>query len=264
MRVAFLTGSHPRHAYVARSLQKSGHLVGLLIEQRELFVPSPPEGLDHKTTLLFQQHFHGREQAEARHCGNASLPEVERRDINVSELNSVATVQFINDLRPDLVLSYGIHKLAAETLDSIACPLKWNIHGGLSPWYRGTTTHFWPSYFLEPQMTGMTVHELTKDIDGGAVVHQSAVDMVSGDGIHDLACRAVSSLGDELAKLMAVVNDGRLRAPQKQETTGRIWREADWQPAHLHLVYDYYQNRIVDHYLEGRFNKKTPKLHRQF
>jgi hypothetical protein len=255
MRVVFLTGSHPRHAYIARSLHKSGLLVGLLIEQREVFVPRPPEGLDHKTTLLFQQHFRGREQAEARHCGNASLPEVERRDINVSELNSAATVQFIDGLRPDL---------AAETLDSIACPLKWNIHGGLSPWYRGTTTHFWPSYFLEPQMTGMTVHELTKDIDGGAVVHQSAVDMVSGDGIHDLACRAVSSFGDELAKLMAVVSDGRLRAPQKQVTTGRIWREADWQPAHLHLIYDYYQNRIVDHYLEGRFNKTTLRLHRQF
>jgi hypothetical protein len=33
---------------------------------------------------------------------------------------------------------------------------RWNIHGGLSPWYRGAITHFWPSYMLEPQLTGMS------------------------------------------------------------------------------------------------------------
>ena len=61
---------------------------------------------------------------------------------------------------------------------------KWNIHGGLSPWYRGGVTHFWPSYLLEPEYTGMTLHELTNDIDGGGIIHQNISSLNIKDGIH--------------------------------------------------------------------------------
>ena len=264
MRIVFLTGSHPRHAYMARALAKSGSLVGLVIEQREAFVPDPPAGLRPETVPLFRRHFGDRDRTEAKFFGPAALPGVARRDVELSELNTAATVGFINDLQPDLVLSYGVHKLTEATLAGIDSRLKWNIHGGLSPWYRGVITHFWPSYFLEPQMTGMTVHELTQAIDGGSLIHQSVASLVPRDGIHDLACRAVQSLGEELPDLVNVVKSSRLKDPHQQTTTGRIWRSTDWQPAHLHPVYDHYENRIVDHYLEGAFHQSAPKVFRQF
>ncbi len=144
----------------------------------------------------------------------------------------------------------------------LSAPLKWNIHGGLSPWYRGVTTHFWPSYQLEPQMTGMTVHETTDAIDGGAVIHQSAAKLHRGDGLHDLACRAVMALGEEMPRLVAAL--ANLKPPKPQGTTGRIWRSADWRPEHLHLIYDLYDDRIVDRYLDGDFIQSEPKLFRQF
>jgi len=263
MRIVFLTGSHPRHAYMARALSKTGQLVGLVIEQREAFVPEPPPGLKPGTAALFRRHFGDRDATEARHFGAAALPEVARRNVELAELNTAATVDFINRLQPDLVFSYGVHKLTSEMLASLDAKLKWNIHGGLSPWYRGVITHFWPSYFLEPQMTGMTVHELTQDIDGGSLIHQSVAKLVSRDGIHDLACRAVLSLGEELPDLAAVVKSGRLLAPHQQKTTGRIWRSIDWRPEHLHPIYDHHENRIVDLYLEGAFEQKAPKIFRQ-
>lgn len=263
MRIVFMTGSHPRHAYVARSFAKSGFLKGLIIERRESFVPDPPAGLPPTTHALYVRHFAGRDEAESRHFGPATLPEVERRSVELTELNTKETVEFVNRLAPDLVMSYGVHKLTPETLTAIRCPLKWNIHGGLSPWYRGVITHFWPSYCLEPQMTGMTVHELTQDIDGGRLIHQTVAALVSGDGIHDLACRAVISLGDKIPALTTLVRDGKLKPPHKQSTTGRIWRSVDWQPAHLHPIYDYYDNRVVDRYLDGSFAHREPHIFRQ-
>ncbi len=262
MNIVFLTGSHPRHAFMARSLAATGALVGLVIERREAFVPEPPPGLPPATEALFRRHFALRDDAEARHFGEAILPGVATRHVEMADLNTPATVDFINGLRPDLVLSYGVHKLAPETLNGLAAPLKWNIHGGLSPWYRGVTTHFWPSYCLEPQMTGMTVHETTEAIDGGALIHQSAAGLVRGDGLHDLACRAVMALGHDLPELVAAMP--HLKPPHRQGTTGRIWRSVDWRPEHLHLVYDLYGDRIVDHYLDGAFQPSEPKLFRQF
>ena len=49
------------------------------------------------------------------------------------------------------------------------------MHGGLSPWYKGGATHFWPTYLIEPEFTGITVHETTKDLDAGAIIHQEII-----------------------------------------------------------------------------------------
>ena len=117
---------------------------------------------------------------------------------------------------------------------------------------------------LEPQMTGMTIHETTDAIDGGEIIHQNAAELMRGDGIHDLACRAVAGMAGELPELLRVFATGQLRPPVRQKTTGRIWRSSDWRPEHLHLIYDFYGNRIVDRFLDGEFAGKSPHLTRQF
>ena len=260
MGILFMTGDHPRHSYLARCIARSNLLSGIIIERREAFVPDPPAGLKESTRYLFARHFAGRASAEARFFSDCELPSgIETLVIDQNDLNTPQVWEFIDRIRLDLFLSYGVHKLTEDTL-ARARGRRWNIHGGLSPWYRGAITHFWPSYFLEPQMTGMTVHTLTQEIDGGEIIHQSAAELIRGDGIHDLACRAVIELGRELPELVVGGVQGTFRPPVVQRTTGRIWRTADWRPEHLHLIYDVYGDRIVDAYLDGEFMKRDPKL----
>lgn len=263
MKIIFLTGSHTRHAYMARCFAQSGYLAGLVIEERESSLPEPPEGLKHDTKQLFIKHFKERLLAEEKFFTNTLLPDVPLFNTTIDKLNSDATLSFINKLSPDIIVSYGVHKLSSALLANITALCKWNIHGGLSPWYRGVTTHFWPSYFLEPQMTGMTMHQLTDDIDGGGIIHQTAAELVRGDGIHDLSCRAVISLGQNIPALFDKIASSNNIQTKEQTTTGRIWRSKDWRPEHLHLVYDYYENRIVDHYLNGLFANYNAELFTQ-
>lgn len=267
MKIVFMTGNHPRHLHLARILAQTGVLQALILETREAHVPAPPAGLSPATRALFVRHFAEREAAEARFFGGPAgaggLAGIAAHAIELAELNGPKTWALIERYQPDLLLSYGVHKLAPETL-ARAPRLRWNLHGGLSPWYRGVITHFWPSYFLQPQMTGMTLHETTEAIDGGDVVHQSLAPLVPGDGIHDLACRAVTAFGEELPEIVNRLRAGRVLSPVQPVTSGRIWRNADWTPAHLHPVYDFYHNRIVDRYLDGQFGSSQPKLVRQF
>ena len=67
---------------------------------------------------------------------------------------------------------------------------------------QGTTTHFWPSYFLEPEFTGVAIHELSKKIDSGPLVHQVSGDLVLGDGIHELSSRTIKKSIDECIILL--------------------------------------------------------------
>ena len=78
MSVVFMTGSHPRHAYLARCIAESGLLVGVVVEQREEHVPQPPEGLQESTRELFVRHFAGREKSEAAFFTDGSLPAASR------------------------------------------------------------------------------------------------------------------------------------------------------------------------------------------
>jgi hypothetical protein len=264
MNIVFMTGSHPRHAFVAEAVARSGLLRGLVIEEREDHMPEPPKGLAPATESLFRRHFADRAASEAKFFRSVNTPSgVNSLKVSLDDLNGPKTWAFLDQQKPDLVLSYGVHKLTPETLGH-ACGLRWNIHGGLSPWYRGVVTHFWPSYFLEPQMTGMTLHETTEAIDGGAIVHQTAADLVRGDGIHDLACRAVAGLALHLPELLQRAAIGHTSPPVVQKTSGRIWRSVDWRPEHLHPVYELYGNKIVDFALDGKFECHPPKLIQQF
>jgi hypothetical protein len=108
-------------------------------------------------------------------------------------------------------------------------------------------------------MTGVTLHELTMQIDGGDIVHQSLAPLVRGDGLHDLACRAMMAAGDDLQRLLAVMDAGTTVQPVRQRTTGRLWRSADWRPVHLRLVYEQFEDRIVDAQLDGELGDGTPR-----
>ena len=263
MKIVFITGDHPRHSYIARALASTGHLVAIVSERRDAFVPEPPAHLDQGLKTLFRHHFRARETAEAKHFGAIEWPDVPRHDTVVDALNGADVQELLRHHKPDLLLSYGCHMLSDDTL---ACTdgERWNIHGGLSPWYRGAITHFWPSYMLEPQMTGMTVHDLTNALDAGDVVHQCVAELVRGDGLHDLAARAVMALAEELPALVAHLAAGRPVIKHAHRTSGKLWPSRDWRPEHLRVIYEIYGDRIVDHYLDGAFEQKAPRLHRQF
>ena len=113
-------------------------------------------------------------------------------------------------------------------------------------------------------MTGMTVHDLTQELDAGAIVHQTAAKLVPNDGLHDLSCRAVLSLGEEMTEFIKIISGKSNIKKLAHKTSGRIWTSKDWRPEHLKLIYKVYNDRIVDAYLNGELENRIPKLHRQF
>ncbi|GAA6194426.1 methionyl-tRNA formyltransferase [Phaeobacter gallaeciensis] len=259
MSLIVITGDHPRHKYLANQLAEAGLLSGWVIERRKPFMPEAPAGLGDDLTRLFNLHFKRREEAEERFFGTPSVPKDLRvLDVTPETLNDVATRDFIRAGNPNLVLSYGCHKLTDQLIAEAGCTF-WNTHGGFSPQYRGVTTHFWPSYMLEPQMTGVTMHETTSHIDGGAVIHQNAaLELHAEDGLHDLAARTVKAYADEIPALLGKALQGDLPAGQPQKTSGKIWIGSDWRPEHLRLIYDTYEDRISAAALRGEIEGRVP------
>ncbi|GGP38976.1 hypothetical protein GCM10009347_03580 [Shewanella algicola] len=262
MSIVFICGSHPRHAFIARQLATTGILKSVIVEQRECFNPQPPLGVDKALKEIFIHHFTQRDRIEHEFFGEVDWPNVPIHHIQLNKLNSEQVHTLLTQSSPDLLITYGCHMLTEATLGCVSGE-RWNCHGGLSPQYRGAITHFWPSYMLEPQMTGMTVHDLTQKLDAGDVVHQCVADMVSGDTLHQVASRAVLKLGEELPQVIVkLIKCGSL-VKQAQRNNGTLWLASKWQPEHLRLIYETYQDKIVDLYLDKKISQKQPTLYRQ-
>lgn len=263
MKIILITGSHPRHKFIANKIAETGNLDLIISQKREPFVPQPPENLDMNLSEMYVKHFNNREKSENLFFGNSEWPLNNIFEINKEKQNSIEVYNLISKEKPDLLISYGCGIISDEIIN-LAKKDAWNIHGGLSPWYKGGITLFWPSYMLEPQMTGMTIHTLTNKLDAGDIIHQCAADLVRGDGIHDLACRAVFRVGQDIVKLINIFKKGKVFETKAQKTNGKLWIGKDWRPEHLKLIYEFYNDNIVDMYLDGHLTQRKPKLHQQF
>ncbi len=266
LRVVLFTGSHPRHLYLAKILMCAGFLKGLLVEERSQFIPQPPAGLNEIDQNNFIRHFRDRADAEERTFGKINqgyFKDMSLLNVSRGELNSEKVLKWVKDIEPDIVISYGVHIINNALLSEFP-EYSWNIHGGLSPWYRGCITLFWPFYFLQPNWAGMTIHYLSAKLDGGDIVHHSVPELKYGDGVHDVAARAVSQVAEDLVKILQRVEEGRSVPKEKQKSNGKLFLARDWKPQHLRLIYNTFNNDIVDHYLDGNLSSASPPLVRAF
>tara|TARA_B100001059_G_C17794675_1_gene562313 strand:+ start:559 stop:1362 length:804 start_codon:yes stop_codon:yes gene_type:complete len=263
MRVLLICGNHPRHIFLANILQKHKLLQSLIIEERESFVPMLDNQYSNNILKLHNLHFKKREEAELEVFGNEFMSFKNTLRIKGSEINSSVCHEFVLKENPDIVITCGCGLLSKETLNVF--PIQtWNIHGGLSPWFKGAITHFWPSYFLKPQYTGVTIHYISPKIDAGNIIHQTPAHLVENDGLHQLSARSLKlgflSIIDLINKLK---KNGELNSI-KQKTTGKLWLKKDWKPEHLLLIYDKFNDEIVNMYLSNQLNQELPNIYDNF
>lgn len=261
--ICLITGNHPRHKHFANKLISTGKVCSWVIEEREEFVPQPPANITEDLKALFKHHFNERERVEKEVFGATTEAEnkveIPIHTVNLKDLNDDNTIQFVNQIPPKLVISYGCHKLNENFIKSVGVRF-WNTHGGLSPEYRGVTTHFWPSYFLEPQMTGMTLHETTNFLDAGEIIFQTAAPMFRGDTLHRLTARNVEFFSVTLAEKIEFLNFLDLPKGKMQGGYGKVFMRKDWRPEHLRFIYETHNDAIVDKVIDGIIEGRKPKL----
>jgi methionyl-tRNA formyltransferase len=262
VNLLLLGGTHPRHLYFLNAVANhpAVELVGALVQSRETMLPRPPEGATAHDRQLWAHHFSARDAKEAEYFG-AQEVRFDARRVAPEELNAPHIAAWVYDLdpRPDIAIIFGCGMIRGQLFAALP-EIKLNLHLGLSPRYRGAATLFWPQYFLEPQWAGTTLHQIVDEPDAGRVLHQSVPVLKAGDTIHDVSCRAVSQATADTTRLLHRFPAWEYR---EQRNTGKCFLARDFQPAHLRLIYDGWEDRIVDAHLEGAIGGRDPKPWRE-
>lgn len=188
---------------------------------------------------LMDWHFGLRELKEKEYFGKHAefnlKDDVSVLEVTLNNLNSSDTEELIREAAPDVVFVYGTGLLKRRLLD--VCPeYTINCHAGLSPWYRGAATLFWPLYFLEPEKAGVTFHVIISKIDHGDILHQCRPEIFANDTSHDIGCRAIVVAADHAVKLLCKYQKtGHLERFQQRQS-GKLFSKRDFRPYHLRVL----------------------------
>lgn len=80
------------------------------------------------------------------------------------------TIEYVETLRPDIIVSYNYRYLIKEDIISYMKGNIVNLHISYLPWNRGSNPNFWS--FIENSPKGVTIHLVDKGLDTGPVIVQ--------------------------------------------------------------------------------------------
>lgn len=263
MRVLLFSGSHSRHLFVMSKLLQLDADFRVVVMERESVMPELPGNIGDHDRANFDLHFKNRLQVETAAFGELSFGDTfsgtEMFVCGPKTLNAKETVNFVKREVNDVCVVFGCDLIKGDLLGALPA-LSLNFHLGLSPWYKGSATLFWPFYFMEPQCSGITIHKIVAAADAGEVLHQSVPILKKGMGIHDVGVATVLQGANDLVSAVKRIISGTELSFTEQTTHGRLFLTRDFEPQHLRVNYDLFNDRMVDEYLSGRLGNKIPKL----
>lgn len=153
----------------------------------------------------------------------------------VRSVNDRATIESIRQCNPDLVIVNNTRVLSKNFLQSVRCPVV-NIHGGITPGYRGFAGAYWALVNGEPQKCGSTLHLIDEGIDTGPVLYQETFTVSLEDNYLTYPFLGLVKEISMLKKVIADVASGNLK-PLAATGTSQYWYEP--------TIWQYWYNAIL-------------------
>lgn len=260
MNIALFTSNHLRHKFIANAIHESLGLQLIVSEEKSQKIEEV-SNYSKEEAIQMSEHFKQRDFSEKKFFGEHSdFPKnVCLLPVKFGKLNSTDVLSFLKDNCIDYIVLFGSSIVKDEILS--AYPNKViNMHLGLSPYYKGSGTNFFPILNNEFSCIGATIHLAVLEVDAGAILHQFRLgDVRINDSIHDLGNKIIQ-LGGLLYPLIIKSYIRGLATPKKQMQikTSKIYKVKDFTPEALSKAKQDYKIR-----LETYLNNKS-KLDKNF
>jgi methionyl-tRNA formyltransferase len=255
MRAILLTSTFRRHVFVANTVAAGCELAGVWQEEKTF----RPERYAHDAAdeAVIQRHFSARDESEAVHFAADSSLRLGRhavhRTVAAEGCNDPAEVSLMASARPDVVLVFGTGILREPLLSAFDGRIL-NIHLGLSPYYRGAGTNFWPLVNREPEYVGATIHYLDTGIDTGPILSHARPRIERGDGPHDIGNRTIVAAAQALLRAAAAHVSGVARAVP-QWSGGRLYQRKDFSADAVRILHRNFETGMIGEYLAARASR---------
>ena len=153
--------------------------------------------------------------------------------------------EFCREAEPDLIVVIGWYYMIPKRIRDLAALGTVGVHASLLPKYRGGAPLVWAMIKGERE-TGVSLLHLTRGIDEGAIVEQSAFEIAESDTISDVLSKAESTSLEIVGKAMMDFRNGtaKTRAQDNDQATYGAQRQPedgliDWSTLGADDVYNW-------------------------
>lgn len=204
-KIVILTGAELRHDFVRKYIANSSDVdvVASYCEGAEKSLKVLVQN-DAEPNLYRLKHLRAREQSEKdffQLYTHSIVDQSKPTFIPKGSINDAKHVANIIELNPDIIIAYGCSIIKSELLEHFSGHFI-NVHLGLSPYYRGSGTNFWPLVNGEPEYVGATFMYIDKGIDTGEIIHQIRSKIEFGDSPVQIGNRLIIYIANEYVKLI--------------------------------------------------------------
>ncbi len=256
MRIGILTSTETRHRHFAQVMRACFDVVAIGYEETGYSpVTVSGTGLNQEEAAVVAEHFAERVRQEKASFGSLSDFVLDGEachtvSLKPGELNSAHAVAFFLAVRVDVVLVYGTNLIRAPWLEPFAGRMV-NMHLGLSPYYRGTATNFYPLLNEEPEYVGVTIHLIDPGIDSGPIIAHARPVIEPGDRPHTIGCKAIRAGIDKLIAVLPEWHRGdRKPVPQWSVRNPKLYLRKDYHPRQVVALYEKWDRGLISEYLD--------------
>ena len=254
MRIAVLTNNSVRHKYLANMICEGNDEYLVVCEI------TPPADKDIKPIPILAKHFALRDEAETEYFSGHDWFKAPTLPLIYKELRSPNAYRTIKNFDPEIIIIFGASIIKEPLLSLLPHGRMLNLHLGLSPYYRGSGTNFWPFVNAELEYVGSTILCLDQGIDTGDIVANIAPEFEIDDTAHTVGCKVIKKSVAQITEIIEFIKKGRtLRTPQQWAVENpRYYRQTDFTPEVLDRYLENLKNGLVEKFIKAP--KKPPRL----
>ena len=172
MKIVTITGNEDRHQFFRKFINKQQKINVVLSVVENLKNSQTSKILKNKKNLRYR-HFLERRKEEKLFFKRylMDLKDVKNKIIiNKGALNDdKKLIDKIIRSKPDIIFSYGCSLIKNQLIKKYKRKFI-NLHLGLSPYYRGSGTNYWPLVNKEPHFLGATFMFIDEGVDTGETI----------------------------------------------------------------------------------------------
>ena len=231
MKLTLFTSNQPRHLALIERASRIAESVFVVQECNTVF-PGQVQDFYARSPVM-QRYFSNVIAAELERFGRPRfLPaNVHQLALRMGDASRLELEALAPALEADHYVVFGASYLKGPLVDFLVERRCYNIHMGISPYYRGSSCNFWALYDRNPGLVGATVHLLSRGLDSGPMLFHALPDADEADPFR-LGMRAVESAQAALVEALASGEIlGMEPLPQDKQHEIRYSRHRDFTDA---------------------------------
>lgn len=225
-----LCGRSPRHLHVANKLCEAAKVLAIVQETgsafswAKLFKTLRPDNFTRKVWRWLRDRRRYTGNREGRFFFGERPPALAHAELvrEVPHINHADVVALARELKSDMLCVFGTSLIRGDLLKEGRLGIA-NLHGGLSPEYRGADCTFWALYNREPEKVGCTLHWIDPGIDTGGLIAHVSPEILPDDDELSLFWRSVETSAEVYAEFLHRVAAGE-RFGLNQAHKGRLYQ----------------------------------------